>query len=505
MIRKLFSPRVSHPLADPKEVRRRVAGLPLDNAFDAIDRVSGWLQALGRAGDMPLDPHFEALRQLDEAAQPHLRRLAREYLNLSRPSASEEGRLWETNHDYWRLVADLYARCIERFLEEPKDKAQEFLRTNLPLVSARLVAARAAQLKWLAYHYAPSNAALWGDIGRAYLVADALDCAEEPLRLYPEQLVLRTVAQQYLQALVLQASSIDCLVPLEIELADRLIEHLLPAFVLSAESGADSVYWVDAASGIPPLRLVRQPAEMTASMRFFSPGRAPQVVDELIGKVTRGEVPEDLDLGRPSAARQLLPVLGHLARYWAAQPPQREHPRHFVKNRCAIVHGFRDCYATLTGGDANDTEESWEVENVSFGGFGAEVDCSQSNWPKLGALLCVQPEGGANWILGVVRRYGRRNDALARVGIQSLSRRAAGVKLHLHSSGRAAASGFPGIWLRDGGAAGEARIVLPPNTFNAGQSLEFAPDNRRTALSPIALDESGSDYQIGRYREQPLA
>lgn len=41
------------------------------------------------------------------------------------------------------------------------------------------------------------------------------------------------VTQQYRQALVVHSSSMDSLLPLEIELADRLIAHFLPGFVFT--------------------------------------------------------------------------------------------------------------------------------------------------------------------------------------------------------------------------------------------------------------------------------
>jgi hypothetical protein len=190
----------------------------------------------------------------------------------------------------------------------------------------------------------------------------------------------------------------------------------------------------------------------------------------------------------------------------------REHPRHPVKNRCAVLHGFKNCHATLGGvdgaavdGAANNgaANENWWVENVSFGGFGAEVDCARNDWPKLGALLCLQPDGGQNWVLAVVRRYSRRSTTQARVGIQSLSRQATSIELFPLKAGINTISTIstPAIWLGEGEASDEVRIVLPANGFNLQQDLRCRHDNKRSVLTPIALEESGSDFQIGRYRE----
>jgi len=227
--------------------------------------------------------------------------------------------------------------------------------------------------------------------------------------------------------------------------------------------------------------------------------------------VVRGEWPAGLNLDRQFAPKHLLPVLRHLARYWSARPPLRKHPRHPVKNRCAVLQGFKNCHTALGKDDGvpadGTASEIWQVEDVSFGGFGAEVDNARNDWPRLGALLCLQPDGGQNWVLAVVRRYSRRSDTLARVGIQSLARQATSIELYPHNAGAVSVSGFPGIWLGDSGAAGETRLVLPVNRFSLQQELAFSDDQRCaaqcTVLTPIALEESGSDYQIGRYRAQP--
>jgi hypothetical protein len=505
MILNLFSSRPDHPLADPRELKRVIAELPLDNAFKAVDEVSGWFESLQHADDFRLDHYFEVVQQLDEAAQVSLRRLARDYLHSPRISKTEERRLWGINSAYWAEIAGLYAHCLARAAANPKEKGSELLKPLLPLAAARLLAARVTQLKWVEYRYGPANSDLWRALGQDYLAAETARYAQKPLQLYPNQPGVTSVAQQYLQALVFHSSSMDSLVPREIELADRLIEHFLSGFVFSEDCRPDSVYWVDAASGSPPARLAKQPGQVTPTLRFFSPGTATQALNELIRTVERGDVPDTLNLGGQYPAKVVLPVLRHLAMYWAAQPPLREHQRHVVKTRIAVLNGFDDSFTVFAGEVARlgkeRNAESWVVENVSLGGFGAGVDDLRGDWLKVGALLSMQPEGGDNWVLGAVRRYSKDSDAHASVGIQSLSRQAQSVELRPRTSGMSAMSAIPGVWLREGNAPGEARLVLPPASFDLRESLEFSHDGRNYLLTPIELESSGSDYEIARYRE----
>jgi len=506
MILNLFASRPDHPLGDAKELKRVLVELPLDNAFKAVDEVYGWFESLMAADDFRVDQLFDVVRQLDEAAQPHVRRLARDYVHSPRLSRSEERRLWSMCYNYCGEVSGLYARCVERVKKAPKEKGSELLKPLLPLAATRLMAARATQLKWVEYRYGPIGEDLWRGLGQSYLAAEAAGYVQKPVQLYPAQPVLTTVEQQYMQALIFYSSSMDSLMPLEIELADRLIAHFRPGFAFSNTCLPDSVYWVDAASGTPPARLARLPEQLSPALRFFSPGSAPQALNELIGRVERGDIPSDINLGGEYPVKVLLPVLRHLAINWASEPPQREYPRHTVKTRIAVLQGFDDSFTVFAGDVARlgkeRAAESWVVENVSRGGFGASVQDRGSL--KIGTLLSMQPEGGENWVLGVVRRYNMNSDVQSSVGIQSLSRHARSIELRPRTSGFSATGAIPGIWLYEDSKPGEARMVLPLASFDVRENLEFVQDGRRYLMTPIELEETGGDFEIGRYRESVI-
>ena len=95
-------------------------------------------------------------------------------------------------------------------------------------------------------------------------------------------------------------------------------------------------------------------------------------------------------------------------------------------------------------------------------------------------------------------------DARASVGIKALSKRAKSIELWPRTSGFSATGAIPGIWLREGEVKGETRLVLPSLTFDLRESLEFINEGQRYLLTPIDLEESGNNYEIGRYRESVL-
>jgi hypothetical protein len=489
----LFSAKSDHPLADPKEARRVLDALVLREATPALDEIAGWLESLAADELLRLSERLALVLRLDEAAQPHARRSGRDYLTSPRLGRQQEYKLWQTNRDFWRQLGSAYHGCLARY--QAQEKGSEAIKAELPLLVVRLLRASSAQLKWDQFRYGPIDTALWQRMGRAYLFAERGRFARQPLTPYPNVPGESTAEQEYLKALVFQASSMDSLLPLEIEIAERLIAHFLPHFVFTAEVRPDNVYWVDADLPSAPKRLAVLP-QMTPSLRFFSTGAALAELEALQRQLERGEVPAEVNLGAQYSARIVLPVLKHLAMYWAPKPPMRSHDRHRVKSRLAVVNGLANIHARLSESGGEESE-AWVVDDVSLGGMGAQVPLGANDWVRIGALLGMQPEGGRNWLVGVIRRFSRDAPAQGSVGIETLSK-----------SPHAVVGDLGGIdcnaILLDTPHVGETvRVILPSAAFEPALPLVFAWQGRSARLDPIEQLESGVDFDLGLYRVAP--
>jgi hypothetical protein len=508
MILNLFPQRPDHPLADGKELKRIVAELLVARPANAVEEVTTWFESLKHARNFRVDRYFDVLRQLDEAAQPHLRRLGRDYVQSPHLSPAERGRIWTRCHVFCVEVAASYALCLSRARLEPRSKGSDALKASLPLIEARLLAARRCQLKWLAFRYAAAGAEVWQALGASYLAAEQGGYAQKSLQLYPAQHGLTSAQQQYIHALVFCSSSMDGLLPEQIELADRLIAHFLSSFVLLPTPRADSVYWIDAATGEPPTRLGRRPGMIRPSLRYLSPVPALAGLNELIHRLEHGELPTDLNLGGEYPPKTVLAVMRHLRPYWALQPPQRQHRRHAIRTQMTVFEGFEQCYMVFAGAtlqlQEDPARQQWLVDDISLGGFRALLDRSSEGRVRLGALLCMRAEGSDNWLLGVVRRLGSLPDGAATVGVQVLSRRARSVDLRPRRSGFAAAVAIPGIHLGDEhGVADVLRVLLPLGGFQVRDNLDLSLDGRPSVLVPLEVEESGGDFEIARFRQEP--
>lgn len=487
----IFSARPDHPLADPKEARRILAELPAQEPAAAIDGAMAWIESLAASEGFRPDRRLALVFQLDEAALPQARRLGREYLTASRLSRAQEFKLWQLNRGYWDELVKAYESVLAQ--AHAGEKGIESIRGDLPLLYARLLHAHGGRMKWDQFRYGPIDGLLWLAAGRAYLAAEQGNVARRGVVPYPG--VETTPEAEYLKLLVFHASSMDNLLPIGIEIAERLIAHFLPHFAFTDQVRPENVYWVDAARPLPPTRLAKLP-EIAPTLRFFSTGQAIASVAGMRVRIGQtGELPADINFGGQYSPRVVLPVLDHLAMCWAPKPPIRSHARHRVKSRLTVVGGLAAIRRRLSGEEADqDGTEAWIAEDVSLGGMGAEVPLAGNDWVRIGALLGMQPDGGDNWLIGVIRRFSRETESAGAVGIETISKTPRAI---VADCGGLRSEGV----LLDPPVAGEdVRVLVPAADWEESIPLLFTLDGVRMRLFPQATVESGPDYSIGRYR-----
>lgn len=486
----IFSAKSDHPLADAKEARRVGAELATLDAAAAVDQATAWFESLAASSELRADLRFERLLLLDAAAAPQARRLARDYVGLANPSRAQESRLWQINRAYWTELARAYEGC--RAACDGGEKGSEAIKARLDLLYAHLLCAYAGRLKWNQLHYSPLDGGLWAAAGRAYLAAFAAKLATRNVMLYAGSET--TPQAEYLKMLVFHATSMDTLLPIEIELAERLIAHFLPHFIFTAEVRPDNVYWVDAAQARPPARLARQPAT-APTLRFFSTGRAAAAVAELRADIAAQQaLPADVALGGQYAVAAVLAVLDHLALCWSPTPPMRSHKRHRIESQLSVVAGVAALHERLANPAwSSGAVEAWTIADVGHGGIGAIAPTSGNDWIRVGALIGMQPDGGDNWLMGVVRRYARESETQAAVGIETLSKTPRAIV--------ADCGGLPteGILLDPPAAGTLVRIVAAASAWEPGIAAALELDGQRLRLQPVGIAESVPGHVIGRY------
>jgi hypothetical protein len=496
MISLFGSKKPDHPMVDIRAAKKLLEELPTGDAVKCADELAHWLESVMVEEHFKPEYRAQLVQLLDETAQSHVRKLARAYMLSPRLAKIQEIRLWKALFEYWRQAALAYAGCVDLFAGGAK--GADALRGSMPLLLARALRALATQVKWSFVRYGPMDPSLWGRIAKVYALAETRKFAQSAVTLYPGIPGETTSEQEFLKAVMLSASSPDSLLPLEMELCERLIAHFCASFTLRLDLQPDIAYWIDLATSQAPLRLARPP-QYAPTLRFFAAGRALEDLESLIDTVkATGAVPPQVNLGGSYPAETVLDVLHHLALYWSPKPPQRKHQRHRVKSRLNVVHGFDGVLSAFGAGPGDDADmETWIVENVSAGGFGAGIPEIKGDWLKIGCLLGLQPEGGDTWVLGVVRRLQREIPLKGLVGIQTIAKSAELVQLSVSGGGSET-----GILVSEGSEPpGEARVLLRAGVFVSGQNLEYQKGALTCLLMPQGVVERGDEHELVRFRE----
>ncbi|OHC61776.1 MAG: hypothetical protein A2040_14395 [Rhodocyclales bacterium GWA2_65_19] len=492
-----FSNKSTHPLADAREVKRILAEIVAGEPQSAVEEATAWLESLTANESFKLAQRLELIFKLDEAAVAQARRLGRDYPALGSTSRAAETRQWELSHGYWQQLAAAYFDCLAGY--RAAEKEHDALRPQLPMLYGRLVNALAARLKWMQFRYGPVDPEFWMRVGGVYLAAVDAKVAQKPLQLYPGS-VESSIEAEYLKVLLFHATSMDNLRPLEIEIAERFITHFLPHFSLIRELLRENVYWVDAAKPLPPTRLAKHP-EITPTLRFFNGARAVEAVATTIEQIrSEGRVPPGINLGAQYEAAKVIPVLEHLAMCWAPKPPMRGNVRHRINSPLKVVNGLAAVHQRLSGRSAGTQGfETWTVDDVSLGGLGAQAGISRNDWIRIGGLVGLQPEGGDNWLVGIIRRYVRTTPNQASVGIETISK-----------TPRAVFADAGGLQtealLLDVPEVGEyARMALPANALEDKVALVFALDDKNARLHPRETLSTGADFVIANFFVQSFS
>jgi len=499
-----------HPLASPREAAQIFLDLRAVESLKGLEEISDWLVSFTAAENLRPDRRFDVIRQLDELAQPHRIKLAREMAGEPRPSKPRETKFRVVNNELWQNMACAYDDVIARV--EAKEKGADGVRKEVPLIAVRAMRAGGMRLKWIYVRYGAVPTDIWEALGRAYRFVEARGMQHARLQAYPGIPGESSPEEEYLRTLLLAASAPDALTPAELEVAERLIAHSASKFQITLKPQADSSYWVDLASPRQPLRLAAPPAQLTPGLRFFATGAGYADVQILLERLEKNkEAPRGVDLGGTVEPELIGKVLHHLRLNWAPRPPVRRSERRRLQTRVSVIHGLEGIIASMRPSEldldfgADTPSETWLVENMSGGGFGALVPQANGEWLRIGAIVAISPEGaGERREVGIVRRLtldGSGPKLQAAVGVQVISRQPI-IGVFTTNIGRWAhgVATVEGIVIPEGGESGAVLVALAHGLYLPGEQLLAMIAERRHLMFPIGLVERGEDYDLIRFR-----
>jgi hypothetical protein len=499
-----------HPMADIKGARALIAEFPAQDPVKALEEVTFWLESVSHTEGFKLDYRYELYDVLDQAAKNHQRKISQDYLNTDRQEKFRESKLWNTEFEFWKMLGAGYNQCIEQYQAGASGAGS--IKKDLPAIVARVVRSLTLQLKWAALRYGPVDDRMWSELGRIYLFAEARGFARTPVAMYPGVHGQSTVEQEFLKALMLGVSATDGLTPLKQEIAERTVAHFGKLYKIQDKPAPECNYYFDLSMRKPPARVMKglEPGPM---IRYFGACAAlPGLLKLIEDTKSKESVPSDVNLGGLYEIGLVMSVMRHLAVYWSDKPPARSSERRKIATRLTVVHGLGSILRCVNP-DMDEVSldfhamegcESWIVENVSDGGFGAIVPQVKGDWIKVGSLLGVQNEGAAYWGAGIVRRITHDEFQQRRVGIQLISK--AVIPVHLAPAGHVSSIhllrfGDHGVLLSTTpDKNGDIGLLLKIGGFTQQQALEMTVREKRYYLMPRKLVEDGEDFDWAKFK-----
>ena len=501
---KFFSRNTSdHPFADLKMARELLAGIASGDSLASIEDLIHWLQSIRGEAAFKADHRAQALLMVDETAQIHVRRLARDYLGSTRLLKQQEMRLWNAVDSYLQEASISFATTLEQLAAD--GRATDATKSMLALLAVRALRMLATQLKWMHIRYGPVETSLWSLVSRVYAVAEQTRISQMPVVVYSGASDESTMQRELLQLFMFAACSPGTLVPIEMELAERLIAHFAPKFAAAGASSTATPYWVDLGAAAAPRRGA-VPVETVGPIGFFGAASAYAGLLALAAEIrAAGAMPSQVNLGGTYEIERVLAVLDHLEQHWSPKLPERKYIRQSAKLRLTVTRGFDGVIDVLQlpVGEvpASEEIESWIMEDISAGGFGALVPSIKQDWLHIGCLLGLHYEGSSHWSVGIVRRLARSAGQQANVGIQVLSRAAVPVELRIKTEYGLSLDSEIGVLLPASRTDEELRLLLRPGVYDAGQMFKIEREGGDRLLVPARAVERGNDYELLAVRE----
>lgn len=501
MLNWLVGSKADHPLANDRQARALIAELPAGDHVQALNEITRWLESLGTAQGFKLDRLVEVAGLLDAAAKTHHRKLIGDYIPLTRQRKARESRLWTCGASFAKALGDTYAMCVKRYREGAPGSGA--LRKQVPALIARAMRATGSQLKWSMGRYGPFEARIWQVMSELYNYAEAEAFHAEQVQIYPGAHGKGTIDEEWLKVMMLWGSSADGLTPIGQEIAERMIAQVAGEFRIGKTSFPGATHCFDGAGGKPPARLAGGDSEAPGTL-YYGPGDARSRVLEFAATIEKSnEVSADLILSATYQAEVVLPILQHLALNWSAQPPARKSERRVTSTRITVVPGFLGLLEMLAleGEGAPDfaasKAESWVVDDMSDGGYGAIVPTAAIEWIQVGELVGVQVEGESRWGAGLVRRVVRDEQRRYHVGIEIISRMVFRVQLaHGH--------GAPGhedamLLSRQPDDAAQMGVLLRAGRYDPKATAEMAGASGPYLFTPARMMDAGDDFDRAVY------
>ena len=537
------------PLTNLHSITRWVDELPMGDTVATIEAVVKQIQEYCDQGGPTTKERVAVLGVLDQSVQGALEMLRDQYLQNPRMSRMMESRLWNTVMRYYQEILRAYHGHLMEYIGNPTGSR---IGPSIPLLTARTVRYFALDAKWSYYRYTEPNPKLWKRLHNLYHFSEYQEFERQPLKTYDEE-VETSVADLYLQALMLETLNTGSLAPRQLYLIERWLPMLVQGIAIEREfKPTQHTFYLDLDENRGAHRVRRVTPKET--LRFWDTYGLKDKLDHLRAQLSAGALPARLGLTEDCKLPICLELLERISYFWSPtgiKRLQRAYERTRMMKSIEVVCGLNDICVNVradnvpalraaNASDAGDisyaemvdvhlygfvtqrtqvklgqvqeekiehvvAHERWVMENESEGGYGANVKDQLGDWVRLGKLVGLKPEKKGHWNVGVIRRMRRLDQNQQYVGIEVISERPISLLLRADKSENRPLSiegidaiGFvapiPTLYLKGSHPDQGDTFILQSAEYAKGRELWFNAQGFTYHISLKQAAERGDDW-----------
>jgi hypothetical protein len=488
------------------------------------------LADLGGLLDTAKGSHEEGLRGemlslIQEASGAHVSALLAQI--LVKPTSEQAAResTWNSLINYLRALAGALSASAVALLKEAA--ANPSLRPAAAAGAARALHACRMLAKVFLVHYVNVPPKLWRLAYAVHGEAEKADCATTHVRMQAAQKTQTSATQELLGLVMLQAGSPEMMAPVEIEVADRVIEQLGEGFTLRPRGVADNPFRFDPAGERAPTRAASQP-DLGGEVRHFGAGTGYDALEQLYKQLATTRTSNLKAFGKDISPEVQIAAIQHLLAFWGEASPYSPPARSRATGTLQVIHGYAQVWQRLSGAGSGKAEltlaedgdgppqaaETWALQDAGGNELGVEIPPS-SRWARCGDVVGVSMQGADECWLGVIRSMQGDWGRSLHAEIAILGRDSQAVQLRVVSAegeesafSEATARQFDfnrvrAIILADrsDNAAGAQRpnLLVPPESWKEGRLYEAPAGSAARYLRSVQLQQRGDDYVRAKF------
>jgi hypothetical protein len=508
-----------HPMRNPAEAAKLLAGLRNSDAVAALNELGAWLDAVKAIPGEDEAVRGEILSLIQEAGGAHVTKLLAPFLAPPKDRRATHEPEWNSlgNH-VWGLAGAICSSAtmlLRQSATTPSLKPAAAAGAARGIHAARLL----AKIHLLRYFSVPPK--LWRLAYAVHGDAEKAGCATTSVHLHAAQKTLTTASQELLRMLMLQSSSPEMLPPDQIEVADRVIEQLGGDFILRPRGAADNPFCFDPAGDQPPFRAPAQPPNPDSGVRYFGAGTGYDALDRLYKQLASTRGADSRASGKDIPLHAQMSAIRHLLAFWGEASPYSPPARKPATGTLQVVHGYGQIWQQLShvrsatteltlmedGDVAAQAPETWTLRDTGGSELGAEIPQGSGDWARCGSAVGITMQGRDECWLGVIRSMHAEPGRGSHANIYVLTRHPQAVEIRPViakgeadgvSDTAARQFGFRGVHaiiVSDGAAPSQnANFLLPSDSWGEGRVYEATIGGASRLLRGLKLLRHGDDF-----------